>query len=118
MPDALTIGVPYETFWHLVPNDLVAFYKAYKQKEIMRDKEAWQILGTYGISAFIFAIDHCLNGKKASFEYIKEPIMGKLFENENLTEEELYEKELEKALQAEEQWIVASRQKGLPETKI
>ena len=34
----------------------------------------WHFAGTYGISALIYAIDRCLNGKKARSEYIKKPV--------------------------------------------
>lgn len=103
---------------HLAPNELRSFYKSYKQKQKIEDEKMWIYWGNYGISAFIFAIDHYLNGKKAKSEYIKEPILSKVFENDGLTEEEIYEKELQKALMAEEQWIIAGKQKGLPETII
>ena len=74
--------------------------------------------GSYGISALIVAIDRCFGGNKSKAEYIKEPILSKTFENDGLTEEEIQEKELRKALLAEEQWIIAGKQKGLPETII
>lgn len=74
--------------------------------------------GSYGISALIVAIDTCFSNKKSNVEYVKEPILSKAFENDNLTEEEIQEKELRKALLAEEQWIIAGKQKGLPETII
>ena len=74
--------------------------------------------GSYGISALIVAIDRCFSGKKSKAEYIKEPILSKTFENDGLTEEEIQEKELRKALLAEEQWIIAGKRKGLPETII
>ena len=75
----------------------------------------WAWWGNYGISALCFAIDHCFS-KKAKSKYINEPIMSKACENDGLTEEEIQEKELRKALLAEEQWIIAGKQKGLPET--
>ena len=118
MPKALAVGVSYETFKHLNPTKLIPFFKAYKQKEIMEDERAWRIWGNYGISALIFAIEHCLSGKKAKSEYIKEPIMAKAFENDGLTQEEIDEKEMQKMLFAEEMWIKNSRKKGLPETII
>ena len=118
MPFALTIGVPYETFMHLVPNELRSFYKSYKQKQRIRDEEAWLQWGNYGISALIVAIDTFINGKQAKAEYKKEPLLSKAYENEGLTEEEIMEKELQKAINAEEQWIIASKNKGLPETII
>ena len=75
----------------------------------------WMWWGNYGISALIVAIDRCFS-KKPSAEYIKESILSKAFEDDGLTEEEIYEKELRKALMAEEQWIISGKQKGLPET--
>lgn len=83
----------------------------------MRDEEAW-LNGQYTLSAVSVAVEHCIAGKKAKSKYVDEPFMAKAFENDGLTEEEIYEKELKKALLAEEQWIVVSRQKGLPETVI
>ena len=77
----------------------------------------WAWWGNYGISALCFAIDHCFS-KKAKSKYINEAIMSKACENDGLTEEEIQEKELRKALLAEEQWIIAGKQKGLPETII
>ncbi len=74
--------------------------------------------GTYAKSALCCAIDHCINGKNAKSEYIKEPIMQNVFDNTRLTKEEIYEKELQKALDAEEQWIFAGKQRRLPETII
>lgn len=89
MPFALSIGVPYETFMHLVPNQLRAYYKAYKLKKEMRDEEAWMWWGNYGISALIFAIDHCF-GDNPKSEYIKKPIMLDMDKKENgMSEEEL-----------------------------
>lgn len=78
----------------------------------------WAWWGNYGISALCFAIEHCLNGKKAKSKYVNEPIMAKVLENDGLTKEEIQEKELRKALLVEEQWIVVGKQKGLPETVV
>lgn len=89
MPLALTIGIPYKTFFKLVPNELRAFYKAYKNGKKIKDEEMWTWWGNYGISALIVAIDRCFGGKKSKAEYIKEPILSKTFENNKLTEEEI-----------------------------
>ena len=78
----------------------------------------WAWFGNYGVSAMIVAIDRCFGSKKSKAEYIKESILSKAFENDGLTEEEIQERELRKALLAEEQWIIAGKQKGLPETII
>lgn len=44
--------------------------------------------GTYGISSFTFAIEHCLNGRKAKSEYMKELALDSVDRNRPLTEEE------------------------------
>ncbi len=45
MPNALSIGVPYETFWHLNPKKLEPFYEADRKKKDyeakVRDQQAW-----------------------------------------------------------------------------
>ena len=89
MPIALSIGIPYETFMHLVPNQLRAYYKAYKLKQKTRDEEAWMWWGNYGISALIFAIDHCFS-KNPKSKYIENPILQETDrKSKELSEEEL-----------------------------
>lgn len=85
---------------------------------MQNDSMIHSVCGSYILSAVSVAIDHCLAGQKEKSEYIKEPIMSKEFENQGMTEEEIYERELKKALMAEEQWIIAGKQKGLKETVI
>ena len=114
----MTIGVPYQVFFKLIPNDLKSFYSSYKQKQRIEDEKVWKWFGSYGISALEFAIDHCFNGKDAKTKYIDKPLSEMEFENDGLTEDEIQEKELRKALLAEEQWIISGKQKGLPETII
>lgn len=118
MPFALTIGVPHETFFKLVPMELKSFYKSYKQKKILRDREIWEIFGTYGISSFIVALDRCISRQKSTAEYIKEPIHSKDESNGKMTEEQMLEMEIKKAIEVEEKWILASKQSGLPPTII
>lgn len=100
------------------PKELEPFVQAHKNKIMEQDMLQHLWWGNYGISALTVAIDRCLHGKNAKLEYTKEVILQKIFENDGLTEEEIYEKELSKALNAEEQWIIAGKQKGLPETII
>lgn len=100
------------------PKELEPYNKAHKNKIMEQDYLQHMWWGSYGISALIVAIDTCFSNKKSNVEYVKEPILSKAFENDNLTEEEIQEKELRKALLAEEQWIIAGKQKGLPETII
>lgn len=98
------------------PKELEPYDKAHNIQIAEQDNLQHMWWGTYGISALIVAIDKCFGGKKSKAEYTKEPILSKTFENEGLTEEEIRERELRKALFAEEQWIIAGKQKGLPET--
>ena len=56
------------------PADLEPYMLAYEQEQGMKDRQAWNWVGSYGISALVFAIDHCFNGKKAKTEYMKSPI--------------------------------------------
>lgn len=100
------------------PKEMEVYDKAHKKRVIEQDKLQHMWWGNYGISALIVAIDHCINAKKAKSEYVKEAITSKgLFDSE-LTESEIYEKDLRKALMAEEQWIISGKRKGLPETVI
>lgn len=117
LPEYLAIGVTWEQFMDSCPKELEPYEKAYKNKIKEQDYLQYMWWGSYGVSALTVAIDKCIHGRKAKAEYVKEPIFEKLFENDGLTEE-IYEKELKKALLAEEQWIIAGKQKGLPKTII
>lgn len=111
------MGISWHDFWEMNPRIIKVISKGYKEKIKQHDYLAW-LFNQYTLSAVSVAIEHCLAGKKAKLKYIEEPILSKAFENDGLTEEEIYEKELKKALLAEEMWINASKNKGLPETKI
>lgn len=90
MPDALSIGVPYELFWRLNPTKLKPFYESHKLKIKMRDEEMWAVYGNYMISALTVAIDRCFNGRKSSAKFIEHPILSKdIALDGELTEEEL-----------------------------
>ena len=99
------------------PKELEPFEKAHKNKIMEQDYLQHLWWRDYGISALIVAIDRCFS-KKSKAKYVKENVLSKAFENDGLTEEEIYEKELRKALMVEEQWIITGKQKGLPETII
>ena len=111
------MGISWHDFWEMNPRIIKAISKGHKEKIKQQDYLAW-LFNQYTLSAVSVAIEHCLAGKKAKLKYIEEPVLSKAFENDGLTEEEIYEKELKKALLAEEMWINASKNKGLPETKI
>lgn len=120
MPFALTIGVPYELFFKLTPNKLRAFYKSYKQKQKIIDEQMY-CQGIYNMNAFEVVISRFaagLSGKKSNAKYFEHPIMSEAFKDENITQEEIDERELRKMLFAEEMWMKQHRRNGLPETVI
>lgn len=87
----------------------------------MQQDEQQFYLMHYMSNAMIYAIDHCLSGRKAKSELIKEPVLARMLEEEKLsemTEEERYNYEIRQAIANEEAWITASRIKGLPETIV
>lgn len=120
MPYYLSIGVSKSEFMESSPRELKPYIKAFKYKKIYKDEEQFYLM-IYMSKAVTYSVEHCLAGRKAKTELLKEPIMSKLLEEEKLaemTEEERYEYEVQQALANEEAWIVASRMKGLPETIV
>lgn len=114
------MGVPYETFWHLNPNKLRAFAKAYKLKLKRKDEELW-LQGKYNFEALMVAFSHFgagLNGKTSEAKYLDKPYSKFGEEYEGLTEEEIDNLEIQKMIQAEELWIANQKIKGMSETKI
>lgn len=92
--------------------------KGYSEKIKQQDYLQFLWWGSYGTTAVTVAVEHCLAGRKAKSKFTEKPILADSLDNLGLTEDELYEKEVQKALLAEEQWIMTGRQKGLPETII
>lgn len=116
----MAIGVTREIFWDSNPKELKPYITAHKYRKMEQDEQQFYLMH-YMSNAMIYAIDHCLSGRKAKSELIKEPILSKLLEDERLnemSEEERYNYEVQKAIANEEAWITASRMKGLPETIV
>lgn len=116
MPFALAIGVKFDEFWHLNPHKFNIIVSGHMRKQKMLDEQMWA-MGMYIQNAVSVSIDHALNGRKAQSKYIDKPMLSEMEDNQ-LTEEERYEKELQKALLAEEQWILNDKRRGLPVTTI
>lgn len=71
------------------PTKLGYCLKGYEIKRKDRDEEVWSYLGTYGISAVLTAVEHCLAGSKAVSKYIEKPnLQDGILQNRPLTEEE------------------------------
>ena len=111
----MSIGVSKNEFFHSTPKILSAYDKAFEKKIVYRDAELWRN-GQYTFSAVFVAVEHCLDGKKAKSEYIKEPILKAMSDQIEYTQEELDNREIQRMILAEEQWIKNDRRRGLPET--
>lgn len=71
-------GMTEEQFWRANPAIIEVWEEAWKRQENRKNELIHAWVGEYGISALVFAIDHCLNGKKARSKYMEKPI--RLFE--------------------------------------
>lgn len=100
------------------PADLEPYAKAHKMEVMENDSIVHAICGSYVLSAVSVAVEHCLAGRKAKSEYIKEPVMSKLFENDGLTEKKITEKDIRKAILTEQRFMAMAINRRLPETII
>lgn len=74
-------GFTVEDIENSCPAEMMHYVRAHRADIEEKDMYIWNWTGSYGISALVFAIDHCLNGKKASTEYVKAPVIdGKMKE--------------------------------------
>lgn len=101
---------------HSTPKELDAYDKGYRLRRQIKDEEMW-IMGRYVLSAVSVALEHAFS-KKAKSEYLKEPFMTKIHEDDSLTQEELDNREIQKMILYEEQWAKQARRNGLAETII
>ena len=99
------------------PRIIKLLIKGHEEKIKEQDYLAW-LFNQYTLSAVSVAVEHCLAGKKAKSQYIKEPFLSKVIENNGLTEKEIQEKEIKKAILTEQKYMTMAINKGLPETII
>lgn len=75
------------------PEELKPYDIAHEKKIKEQDALMYMWFGNYALSAVSVAVEHCLAGKKAKSEFIKEPILStietKKEEDRPLTEEEI-----------------------------
>lgn len=81
----------------------------------MRDEEMWLWWKEYGVSAFMYAIDHAF-AKNPRSEFVKEPIFLQIQEKRPLTEEEK-ERELELFIRQNERMRSNWKRKHKKETE-
>lgn len=97
------------------PTDLEPYSKSYNLQLQQQDYMSW-LHNQYTLSAVLVAVEHCLAGKKAKSEYIKKPILSKEYKDAE-TEEQI-EKDIQKAILTEQQYMAMAINKELPETII
>lgn len=88
-PKANAMGVKWEEFWHMNPHIIRLISQGHQEEQKIRDRQMWSWFGNYGISALIFAIDHCFS-KKAQSQYIDKPVSEGMMKEpvKQMTEEE------------------------------
>ncbi len=82
------------------PADLEPYAKAHKMNLMENDNIIHAVCGRYVLSAVSVAVEHCLAGRKAKSQYIKQPIMQEIEQKQKkesdshspLTEEEKKQK--------------------------
>lgn len=116
-PKANAMGVSWQEFWSMNPRIIKLLIKGHEEKIKEQDYLAW-LFNQYTLFAVSVAVEHCLAGRKAKSEYIKEPILSKAFENNGLTGEQITEKEIKKAILIEQRYMAMAINRGLPETII
>lgn len=97
------------------PADLEIYEKAHKMEIMENDAIIHAICGNYVLSAISVALEHCVAGKRAKSQYIKEPVMAKALKE---SKEEFTEKDIRMAILTEKRYMAAAINKGLPETLI
>lgn len=100
----MTIGISYSDFWSMNPHIIKFYAEQYKHKRNEEDLKQWQ-LGQY-----VAAAVSCVFPKG---KYPKEP-MFQIGENPG----EITEKDIQKAIMTEKQYMAMAVNRGLPETII
>lgn len=107
LPQALTLGISYNDFWHMNPRIIKIHLKAQKIKEQMIDEKLWR-MGLYVESAVATAVEHNLAGRKTKSKYVEKPLLQQAEEREyrekndrpeykGMTDEQKQKAELERA---------------------
>lgn len=71
----------------MCPSDLSPYADAYFIEKKSTDAEIWSWCGNYVLSAVLVAVEHVLEGEKASSSYINEPLMKDA--SQEITQDEL-----------------------------
>ena len=94
------------------PTELKPYVIAHQRKMEEEDYIWFLRFKEYGITSHVFAIDHCLNGRKATSKYLDRPIFSIIEEPEG----KYKESREECAVYEMKQRIKILREQGLPES--
>lgn len=70
-------GISIEEIDWSCPADLEPYEKAYNAEMKSKDAMMYTWIGDYMVSAVTFAVDHVMNGRKATSKYPDSPIMAR-----------------------------------------
>ena len=94
------------------PTELKPYVIAHQRKMEEEDYIWFLRFREYGIASHVFAIDHCLNGRKATSKYLDRPIFSSIEEPDG----KYKESREECAVYEMKQRIKILREQGLPES--
>lgn len=104
-------GIFADEIDYMCPKDIEPYELAHKIEIKEKDKIFHEWSANYILNAVFVAVDHCLAGKKAKSEFIKEPIFKRILDediNKELTEEEIAEREIREQIKLESQYIASA----------
>lgn len=111
----MAYGISYYEFWGMNPRIVAVYTKAYVEKQRLRDAEMWH-MGKYVFLAVADAVGTWFGGEKFVSGYPE-----RAFLDDSLTKEEIeqkrLEREIQKAIMAEEAWIRYYTRHGVPNAK-
>ncbi len=97
------------------PHIIKVIAKADKERIKREDYINWISGQYYVFRQLVTAIDNVYKGKA---EYIEKPILWKIIEDSELTEEEREKRDMLAEIRAMDKWIENDRKLGLPETSM
>lgn len=106
-------GVTIEQIEMSCPKELEPYDKAFELQKRLNDEQMW-LMGSYVQNAVCVALDRALNGKKATLQYLEKPMLTDYFEKQNMSQEEMDRREIEKMLQFERIRKEQDNLRGLP----
>ena len=113
MPGCMALGIGFHEFWRMNPRIIDIYAKAYDERMKLRDAEMWH-MGRYVSLAVADSIGATFGGNDFTSIYPERPLMDDSITKEELEQKRL-EREIQKAIAAEEAWIAYYKRFGTPQ---